>query len=133
MAFDYQTLKKFTTEAIIDTEVKQADIENNAVTEDKIANNAVNADKIANSAVDVTGTVVSGTLPINRGGTNQTSTGSSGQTLRVNSSANGLEWANSFGINRQVVYTGNNTWNRQSGTRYIHVQVVGGGGGGSGH
>tara|TARA_R100000458_G_scaffold48111_1_gene47054 strand:- start:461 stop:1966 length:1506 start_codon:yes stop_codon:yes gene_type:complete len=39
-----------------------------------------------------------GTLPINRGGTNVTSLGSAGQVLKVNSGANALEWGNAEAI-----------------------------------
>ena len=44
------------------------------------------------------GNVSSGTLPTTRGGTGLTSLGSAGQALKVNSSANGLEYGESGGM-----------------------------------
>ena len=133
MAFNYQTLKKLTATAVIANEIKTADIGNSEVKSGKIGNNQVTSGKIGTGAVGLNTDTTTGTLATNKGGSGITSIGSSGNMLRTNSSGNGLEWVNNFGIVRQAVYTGSTTWYRQSGTRYIHVQVCGGGGGGGGH
>ena len=48
------------------------------------------------------------------------------------SSMSWAEVATSAGVRSMSVYTGNNTWNKPSGTRSILVTVTGAGGGGSG-
>ena len=131
MAFDYQALKKYKSESFVDLTVQSGDIEDSAVNSDKIADGNVTSGKLANSAVDLGGNKVTGTMPTSKGGL-----GTGTQTTAYNmirSNGNGTVTSGVHGIINMSVYTGNSTWNRPSGCRWIKVQVQGGGGGGSGH
>ena len=97
MAFNYQTLKKFTNEAIVADGVTTADIGNLEVKTGKIAPNAITSVQIGTGAVDMASNTVSGTLPGSQGGSGITSIGSSTQVLRTTSGGSSLEWADSFG------------------------------------
>jgi hypothetical protein len=132
MAFDYQSLKKLTSDSLVDGTVATSDIANSAVTTAKIANSAIGSSELASGAVNVTSSTVTGTLPISKGGTGLTGVGSAYQALVANGSNNGFTFANT-GIRSMSVFTGNGTWNKPSGVRFIKVQIQAGGGGASGH
>ena len=132
MAFDYQSLKNLTSDAIVDGQVATVDVANSSVTSAKIANSAVGSSELAAGAVNVASSTVTGTLPVNKGGTGITSVGSAYQALVSNSSNNGFTFAPT-GIRSMSVFTSNGTWSKPSGVRYIKVQIQAGGGGGSGH
>lgn len=132
MAFDYQTLKNLTSDSFIANTVTGSDIGSGQVTTAKFASSTLTANEFASSAVDLTSGVVTGTTPTSKGGTDNTGLGSAYQLLTVNSSNNGLTYANT-GINRMVVFTSSGTYTPSAGTRYVHVQVQGAGGGAGGH
>jgi len=132
MPFNYQTLKNISQAALVNNAIIGADLTTNAVTNAKLANSTITSSELGTGSVDVTQASVSGTLPVNKGGTALTSLPGSFRVLAANSGNNALEFAPT-GIYRMVVFSGNGTWNRPSGVRYIKVQVQGGGGGGGGH
>lgn len=132
MAFDYQTLKNLTTDSFIANTITGSDIGSSQVTTSKFAGSTLTANEFASGAVDVTTTVVSGTTPLSKGGTDNSGLGGAYQLLAVNSSNNGLTYTNT-GINRMVVFTSSGTYTPSAGTRYVHVQVQGAGGGAGGH
>jgi hypothetical protein len=130
MPFDYQTLKNIRTDAIIDGTVSTADIGSNQITAGLVGSGNISSSKYANNAVDNTSSVVTGTLPISKGGRGTTGVG--GAYQGVFSDGSNLYNSN-HGIYGIQVFTGSSTWNRPTNVRYIRVQVQGGGGGGSGH
>jgi hypothetical protein len=132
MAFNYQTLKKLTNEALEDLTVNSGDLATSAVTTAKIADNTITADELATGSVNLGSSITTGGLPFSKGGTGLTAVGGAYQALTVNSSNNGFTFADT-GIRRMVVYTSGGTWTKPSGVRYVYVQVQAGGGGGSGH
>jgi hypothetical protein len=132
MAFNYQTLKKLTGTAFVDGTITNAKIANTTVATDDIAGNAITSGKLANSAVDLTSSVVTGAIPASKGGTGLTSVGGNNTVLRANSAGTALEYS-ALGFSGMQVFTGNGTWTRPSGVRYIRVKLCGGGGGASGH
>jgi len=130
MPFDYQTLKNISSAAIIDGSVATADIGDTQITADRIQTGAVSSSKFAANAVNTTTGVVTGTLPVNRGGRGRTDLGSAYQAVY----SDGSQQVNSdHGIYGIQVFTGSGTWNRPTNVRYIRVQCQGGAGGGSGH
>lgn len=130
MAFDYQTLKNITNLAIVDGSITDADIANSTVTSGKFVAGSVTAAKMAPSSVDLGGAKVTGTAPVSKGGTGLTSTGGAYRVVRSTGSALTTD---NHGVASIQVWTGNGTWSRPTGVRYIKVQIQGGGGGGSGH
>ena len=132
MPFNYQTLKRLTGASLVDLTVVAGDLANTTVNSTNLAGSAITAAKIASSAVDLTTTVVTGTLPVSKGGTNLTSVGSANTVLRVNAAGNAFEYATA-GFSGMQVFTSSGTWNRPAGVRYIRVKLQGSGGGGSGH
>tara|TARA_Y200000002_G_scaffold58962_1_gene44408 strand:- start:38738 stop:39595 length:858 start_codon:yes stop_codon:yes gene_type:complete len=133
MAFNYQTLKKVKSESIIDGEIKEADLANLTVQTADINDGAVTSDKLATGSVSMTGSIVTGTLPVSSGGTGLSSNPSNAYyALGYNDGGSALQYR-PYGIRSMSVYTGSSTWSRPSGVRYVKVCVVGGGGGGGGH
>jgi hypothetical protein len=132
MAFDYQTLKNLSGTAFIGNSITGSDIGSSQITNAKIANSTLTSNEFGSGSVDLGSATVTGTLSIGKGGTGQTSLGGAYYALINNGSSNGFIYAPT-GIRRMLVYTGNSTWSRDSFVRYIHVQVVGAGGGASGH
>jgi hypothetical protein len=130
MPFNYQSLKNLTDQAIVDGSIDSVDIADGAVTGTKIQLGNVTSGKLASGAVDLGSSTTTGTLPINKGGTNVTSLGGAYRALY--SDGSNLQF-NPHGIQGMQVFTGSGTWSRPSGVRYIRVQVQGAGGGGSGH
>jgi len=130
MPFNYQSLKNITSAAIVDSAVSTANIAGLAISGDRLVNNTVAAVNLATGAVDNTSGIITGTLPVSKGGTALTSLPGANQAIYSNGST--LSFQN-HGIQGLSVFTGSSTWNRPSGVRYIRVQVQGGAGGGSGH
>jgi hypothetical protein len=130
MAFNYQSLKKITNAAIVDGTIVEADLGTTAVSAAKIATGQVTAAKLAPSSVDLSGAKVTGTATVAQGGLGLSSTGGAYRVVR--SDGSNLTTDN-HGVASIQVWTGNGTWSRPSGVRYIKVQIQGGGGGGSGH
>lgn len=132
MPFDYQILKGLTANSFVAGAITTGTIANRTIPAADINAGAVTSSKLASSAVDLTAATTVNTLPTSKGGTGLTSVGSANTLLRVNSSNNGLEYANT-GFSGIQVFTGNGTWNRPSGVRFIKVKLVAAGGGGGGH
>ena len=131
MAIDYNGLKKITSASIVDGAITASDLGSNAVTNVEIANGNVTAAKLATNAVNLGTTVVTGTLPVAKGGLGTTNPfGGAYRTIISNGSAISSK---EHGVQGMQVFTGSGTWNRPSNVRYIKVQITGGGGGGSGH
>ena len=132
MAFDYKALRNLTSASFISGTITGSDVGDQNVTTAKIVDGTITANELAASSVDLTSSTVTGTLQTGKGGTGMTGVGGAYQVLSMNSSANGLTYANS-GIFRMQVFTSSGTWTRDSRVRYIHIQCQGGGGGASGH
>lgn len=130
MAFDYQTLKNLRTDAIIDGAISTEDLADSSINAAQIVNNNVTAGKLAAGAVDNSTLVTTGTLPASKGGITLTSLPGANRAIYSNGSS--LSFAD-HGIQGLTVFTGNGTWTRPTGVRYIRVQCQGGAGGGSGH
>lgn len=132
MPFNYNTLKNLIDTSFVDNSITGDKIASTTVSASNIQDGAVTSGKFASSAVNLNSSVVTGSLSVSRGGTGLTSVGSANTVLRMNSSGNGYEYS-TIGFSGMQVFTGNGTWNRPSGVRYIRVKLVGGGGGASGH
>ena len=132
MAFDYQSLKNITGTALIDGQVQNEDIASRTIVTGDIADGNITAGVIADSQINYTSSIVTGVMPVSKGGTGLSSAGGANQALRVNASANGLEYA-PLGPSGMSVFTSSGTWNKPSGVRYVRVRVQGAGGGGGGH
>jgi hypothetical protein len=130
MPFDYQTLKNLRTEAIVDSSIGTGDMADSSITATQIATSSITAVKIGSGAVDLASSVVTGALPVSKGGIGLTTF--AGANRAIYSDGSNLSFQN-HGIQGLSVFTGNNTWNRPAGVRYIRVQVQAGAGGGSGH
>jgi hypothetical protein len=93
----------------------------------------------SNGTISVAGTltvtdiVIEGTIGGSSNSIIPSVSGQSGKFLTTNGTS--LSWGSvsTGNITSMNVYTGNGTWSRPTGVRYIHVRVQGGGGGGSGH
>jgi len=132
MAFDYQSLRNITTPQFLSQTLTTGDFANSQVTSTQIAAGAVGSSQLASGAVAMNSSTVTGTLQYTAGGTGLTSLGGAYNALAVNSSGNGYNWV-PYGVYGIQVFTSSSTWNRPSFVRYIKVQLVGAGGGGSGH
>ena len=132
MPFDYQSLKSLTSASFVDTTITNAKIAPTTIATANLQGGAVSSDKIATGAIDLTSSIVSGVMPIAKGGTGLSSVGSANTVLRVNAANNGFEYS-AVGFSGMQVFTSNGTWNRPAGVRYIRVKVQGAGGGASGH
>lgn len=132
MPFDYQSLKNLTDQSLVSQTVLGADFAPNAVTTGKIANSTITGSELSSGAVQLDSAATTGVLPFNKGGTGLSSLPGAFQALTVNASNNAYAFAPTS-IRSMQVFTGNGTWNRPSGVRFIHIQVQGAGGGASGH
>lgn len=130
MPFNYQSLKNLTGSAFIDGTIDTADIANTTLTAGKFALGSIDSTKLAPNAVNTTTGVVTGTLPISKGGLGTTTLPGS---FRAFYSDGASLVSSQHGIASIQVFTGTSTWNRPAGVRYIKVQLQGSGGGGSGH
>lgn len=133
MAFDYQTLKNISgAAAIVDGQLTSSNLASRTLVTANIASGNVTAGKLAAGAVDYTSTVVTGAMPVAKGGTALSSVGAANTVLRTNSAGTGLEFA-AVGFSSMQVFTSTGTWNRPTGIRYIKIKCQAGGGGASGH
>ena len=130
MSFDYSTLKQITTEGIVDGTIISSNIANNTITGTQIGSNQVSSSNLASGSVVLGSSTVTGSVGIGSGGTGRSDLGSAYNALVSNGSS--LYWA-PYGIYGMQVFTSSGTWNRPSNVRYIKIQCVGSGGGGSGH
>ena len=81
------------------------------------------APEFGTGAVSLTGNAVTGTLSDPRGGTGLLPSLGSAYPPTVNSSGPGYTYANT-GLRSMQVWTGNGTWSRPCGVRYIKVCVT---------
>lgn len=132
MPFNYQTLKGLTNDSLVNTTLTDSNIANRTIPTADIANDAVTSTKFAAGAVSLASNIVTGSVTVARGGTGLTAIGAANTALVTNSSNNALEYR-SIGFSGMQVFTGNGTWNRPSGVRFVRVKLVAGGGGGGGH
>jgi hypothetical protein len=130
MPFNYQTLKNYTSQAVVDSSVTAEKFGATTIAADRLELASVNEAKLAASAVGLASTTVTGTLPVAKGGLAITSF--SGANRAIQSDGGSLS-QQLHGIASINVYTGNSTWNRPTGVKYIKIQINGGGGGGGGH
>jgi len=89
----------------------------------------------ANGALVVTDLVIDGNVSGSAVGTYVVPSVSGQANRFLTNDGSSMSWAEvatSAGVRSMSVYTGNNTWNKPSGTRSILVTVTGAGGGGSG-
>jgi len=81
MPFNYQSLKNITDQAIVDGSIDSVDIADGAVTGTKIQLGNVTSGKLGSGAIDLGSSTTTGTMPINKGGLNQTTLGGAYQAL----------------------------------------------------
>ena len=132
MAFDYQTLKQINSAAITDGTLVAGNFASQTIGTADIADANVTAAKFTAGSVDYTSSVVTGVMPVSKGGTALNAVGGANTALRTNSAGNGLEYA-VLGFSSMQVFTSGGTWNRPAGVRFIRIKCQGGGGGASGH
>lgn len=132
MPFNYQSLKNLSANSLVSGTVQGADIAGAAVTEAKLANTTITSAEIAESSIDLGSSITTGSVAVARGGTGLSAFAGAYKALTVNSSNNAYTLADT-GIRSMQVFTGSGTWNKPSGVRFVHVQILAGGGGGSGH
>jgi hypothetical protein len=130
MPFNYQTLKNYTTQSVVDASVTADKFGATTIAADRLELASVTEAKLAAAAVGLGSATVTGTLPVSKGGLAITSF--SGADRAIQSDGSGLS-QQLHGIASINVYTGNSTWNRPTGVKYIKIQVNGAGGGGGGH
>lgn len=130
MPFNYQTLKRYTTQSVVDGSVTADKFGATTIAADRLELLSVTEGKLANAAVGLPSATVTGTLPIARGGLAISSFSGANRAIQSNGSA--LE-QQLHGIASVNVYTGSSTWTRPTGVKYIKIQVNGAGGGGGGH
>jgi len=130
MPFNYQTLKNYTTESIVDSSVTADKFGATTIAADRLELASVTEAKLAAGAVGLGSATVTGTLPISKGGLAITSFSGANRAIQSDGSALSQQLHGIASIN---VYTGSTTWNRPTGVKYIKVQVSGAGGGGGGH
>ena len=130
MPFNYQTLKNYTTQSVVDGSVTADKFGATTIAADRLELASVTEAKLAAAAVALGSATVTGTLPVSKGGLAITSF--SGANRAIQSDGSNLS-QQLHGIASINVYTGNSTWNRPTGVKYIKIQVNGAGGGGGGH
>ena len=87
----------------------------------------------ANGNLTVSNITINGTMSGSSSQIVPSVSGQSGKFLTTNGSTMSWTDVSSENISSLQVWTGNGTWNRPSGVKYIHIRVQGGGGGASGH
>ena len=130
MPFNYQTLKNYTSQSVVDASITSAEFGTTTIAADRLELASVTEAKLAAAAVALGSATVTGTLPVSKGGLAITSF--SGATRAIQSDGSNLS-QELHGIASINVYTGNSTWTRPSGVKYIKIQVNGAGVGGGGH
>jgi hypothetical protein len=132
MPFNYQTLRNLTNQSFVSSTLQGVDFAANAITSTNLANTTITANEMGVGSVDLGGTKVTGSVAVASGGTGLAGFAGANLLLGVNDSNNAYTFRDS-GIRSMQVFTGNGTWSRPTGVRFIHVILVGGGGGASGH
>lgn len=132
MPFNYQTLKNLTGSSVTAGSLVNANIASRTIPSGDITDLAVTSGKLASGSVSLATGVTTGVAGVTIGGTGLTSVGGANTVLMTNAANNGLEYR-AVGFSGMQVFTGNSTWNRPSGVRFIRVKLVAGGGGGGGH
>ena len=132
MPFNYQTLKNLNASSFIANTLTGSDLAADTVTSTNLQNTTITSQEFATGAVSLTGTKVTGSIVTASGGTGLTAFAGANLMLGVNDANTGFTFRNS-GIRSMQVFTGTTTWTRPSGVRFIHVILVAGGGGASGH
>jgi len=130
MPFNYQTLKNYTTQSVVDASIAADRIASTTIAADRLELGSVIESKLAASAVALGSATVTGTLPVSKGGLAITTFSGANRAIQSDGSALSQQLHGIASIN---VYTGNSTWNRPTGVKYIKIQVNGAGGGGGGH
>jgi hypothetical protein len=130
MPFNYQTLKNYTTQSVVDGSITAAEFTTTTIAADRLELASVTEAKLASAAVDFSGAAVTGTLSVAKGGLGITSFTGAARAVQSDGSAVSLQQHGIASIN---VYTSSSTWSRPTGVKYIKVQVNGAGGGGGGH
>ena len=131
MAFNYDSLKRITSSGIVDGSIGSSEIAGSTIGASEIAASAVGSSELASNSVNLSGSKVTGTASVSKGGTGTSNPfGGSYRTLISNGSS---ITSKQHGIQGMQVFTGSGTWSRPSNVRYIKIQISGGGGGGSGH
>jgi hypothetical protein len=130
MPFNYQTLKNYTSQAVVDSSVTAEKFGATTIAADRLELASVNEAKLAAASVGLASATVTGVLPVAKGGLAITSF--SGANRAIQSDGGSLS-QQLHGIASINVYTSNSTWNRPTGVKYIKIQINGGGGGGGGH
>jgi hypothetical protein len=130
MPFNYQTLKQYTTQSVVDGSITSAEFGTATIAADRLELASVTEAKLAAAAVNLNSATVTGTLPVSKGGLAITSFSGADRAIQSDGSALSQQLHGIASIN---VYTGNSTWNRPTGVKYIKIQVNGAGGGGGGH
>jgi hypothetical protein len=143
---------KVTSTHILDATITGTDIASGTVTSTNITDATIATGDIATGAINLTNGIVTGTLPVSKGGTGQasnltqggviygssttvmgsTSAGTSGQVLT--SAGTGVPIWSTFGSfipnGVQVFTSGSGTYTPTSGTKSILIKIWGAGGGG---
>jgi hypothetical protein len=130
MPFNYQTLKNYTTQSVVDASVAADRIASTTIAADRLELGSVTESKLATGAVALGGSIVTGALALSKGGLGISSFSGAGRAIQSDGSALSQQ---PHGIASINVYTSNSTWTRPSGVKYIKVQVNAAGGGGGGH
>lgn len=130
MPFNYQTLKNYTTQSVIDASVAADRIASNTIAADRLEIGSVIESKLATGAVALGSAVVTGALALSKGGLGISSFSGAARAIQSDGSALSQQ---PHGIASINVYTSSSTWTRPSGVKYIKIQVNGAGGGGGGH
>ena len=107
MPFNYQSLKNLTGSAFIDGTIDTADIANTTLTAGKFALGSIDSTKLAPNAINTTTGVVTGTLPISRGGLGTNALPGANQAFYSNGSS---LVASQHGIASIQVFTSSSTW-----------------------
>lgn len=132
MPFNYQTLKNLNSSSFVANTLTGGDLSADSVNSTNLQNAVITSQELATGAVNLAGSKVTGTIGPSQGGTGLTAFAGANLMLGTNSANNALQFRPT-GIRSMQVFTGNTTWTRPDGVRFIHVILVGAGGGGSGH
>jgi hypothetical protein len=132
MPFNYQTLKNLNSNSFVANTMTGGDLAADAVTSTNLQNTVITSQELATSSVNLAGAKVTGTIGTASGGTGLTAFAGANLMLGTNSANNALQFRPT-GIRSMQVFTSSATWSRPTDVRFIHVILVGAGGGASGH
>ena len=130
MPFNYQTLKNYTTQSVVDGSLTADKFGATTIAADRLELGSVTESKLAAGAVALNSATVTGSLALSKGGLGISSFSGANRAIQSDGSALSQQLHGIASIN---VYTSNSTWNRPTGVKYIKIQVNGAGGGGGGH